>query len=206
MLEFEKKARKSGFSLIIGLDEAGRGPLAGPVVAAAVSLRQFRFKNKIDDSKQLTPRQREKALFEIFQKADVGIGIISEAVIDRCNISNSTYFAMTNAVWQLLGRLPAARAKAAEAVGTLLLVDGKYFRTDLPFPYQTIVDGDALSLSIACASIVAKVTRDRILKIYHNLFPQYGFDIHKGYPTPRHRAAIKSFGPCPIHRRTFSWA
>jgi len=190
--------------LVLGLDEAGRGPLAGPVVAAAVALRRPDFRCRIDDSKQLSPAQRETAMQEICAKAYVGIGVINESVIDRCNVSEATYFAMTNAVWQLIGRLPRSwQSRKNFPQKVFLLVDGKYFHSDMPFAYRTIIQGDRRCLSIACASIVAKVTRDRILNIYHQVFPRYNFKGHKGYPTAEHVQAIRAHGPSEIHRRTF---
>jgi len=203
-LIFEKKALKNGYSLVLGLDEAGRGPLAGPVVAAAVCLRQTRFKNKINDSKLLTPAQREAAMHEISRRAYVGVGVMNESVIDEANIAQATYAAMTNAVWHLIHRLPQSRKKSKSWHKKIfLLVDGKHFRSDMPFARQTVVRGDSLSLSVACASIVAKVTRDRIMKIYDSVYPQYRFHAHKGYPTEKHIRAIRSFGPAVIHRKTF---
>ena len=204
MLAIEDKTRKAGFDLVIGIDEAGRGPLAGPVVAAAVALRGFDFSVPVRDSKKLSPRQREKAFHEIFQRSYVGIGIISESVIDRTNILRATFFAMHNAVADLIAWLPPAKTGQKNFTQNVcLLVDGNCFRTDLPYRFQTIVKGDERVLSIACASIVAKVTRDRVLDVYHRVYPAYGFDRHKGYPTPEHRAAIRRLGPSLIQRRTF---
>lgn len=207
MLDYELKARKEGFTLIIGLDEAGRGPLAGPVVAAAVALKNSDFKNKITDSKKMTPAMREKAFHEIFAHGYVGIGIINETVIDEHNILQATFFAMTNAVRHLVARLPASlRTQKSFNDRTCLLVDGNRFKSDLPFAYKTIVQGDSLCLSIACASIVAKVTRDRILHTYGRIYPQYGFAKHKGYGTQEHRQAIAKHGLSMIHRRSFSFS
>jgi len=193
----ERLARQEGYTLLIGIDEAGRGPLAGPVVASAVSIVDPTFQSRIQDSKTISPRQREAAFLEIMDKAHVGIGIISEAVIDEVNILNATFLAMTNAVNQLFERLPPQEHKV------LLMVDGDRFKSDLPYKSKTIVDGDAHVLSIACASIIAKVTRDRILVSYDRIFPQYGFAKHKGYPTAQHKEAIKINGLSPIHRRSF---
>ncbi|MDE2009683.1 MAG: ribonuclease HII [Candidatus Omnitrophica bacterium] len=189
---------------VFGLDEAGRGPLAGPVVAAAVCLRQLHFEHPINDSKKMTPRARQAAFHEIFEKAYVGIGIISEAAIDIVNILNASHRAMEAAVRQLVHRMPPdITAREDFAGGVLLLVDGNIFRTELPYQYKTIIGGDGKSLSIACASVVAKVTRDRILEAYDKVFPQYGFAQHKGYPTGGHYAAIKKHGASIIHRKTF---
>ena len=207
MLDYEHKARQNGYQLIIGIDEVGRGPLAGPVVASAVALRKTQFLSRIDDSKKMTPVQREKAFLEIFNNAHVGIGVISESVIDDVNILQATFLAMRNAVDNLLSYLPAVIKDQKEFTATtFLLIDGNRFQSDLPYKYQTIVNGDGLSLSIACASIVAKVTRDRILNSYDQVFPEYGFKDHKGYPTFQHREALKKFGPSLIHRKTFHGA
>ena len=204
MLTFEQKAGSAGFCRIIGIDEAGRGPLAGPVVASAVLLRSTSFDVRVDDSKKMTERQREQAFLEIFQKSYVGIGIMSEAVIDSHNILQATFLAMASAVRQLVESLPQEeRSKPDFNKTTILLVDGPLFKTDLPYAFKPIIDGDAKSLSIACASIVAKVYRDRILKTYDCIYPQYGFKKHKGYPTASHRKAISENGLSPIHRRTF---
>ncbi len=201
---FENEAKHKGFSLVCGLDEAGRGPLAGPVVAAAVVLKSSFFRSPIRDSKKMTALQRERAFHDIYDNAYVGVGIISRAVIDAINISNATFSAMTNAVLQMLSRLPPDYADPGGLKRQLfLLVDGNRFKTDLPYHFQTIVSGDARSLSIACASVVAKVTRDRILMAYDKIYPQYGFKKHKGYPTAEHRNAIERYGFSPIHRLTF---
>ncbi len=204
MIKLEDTTRKAGFNLVIGIDEAGRGPLAGPVVAAAVALRRSDFSVPIRDSKKLTHSQREKAFHEIFHRSCVGIGIISESVIDRTNILQATFFAMHNAVADLVARLPADRNDQKNfARSVCLLVDGNCFRSDLPYRFKTIVKGDEHVLSIACASIVAKVTRDRILNVYHRVYPGYGFRRHKGYPTLEHKAAIRRLGPSLIQRRSF---
>lgn len=206
MLKYEHEAASNGYSLTVGIDEAGRGPLAGPVVAAAVSLRDHHFRSRINDSKQLSEQRREEAFHEIYEKGLVGVGIINEKVIDEHNILNATYLAMAAAVRHLVFKAAACNpANPSTVQNTFLLIDGLYFRSDLPYSYKTIVDGDCLSMSIACASIVAKVTRDRILKVYDKVFPQYGFGQHKGYSTPEHRQAIERHGPCPIHRTSFSY-
>ena len=190
MQRHEKRARKKGFNLIAGIDEAGRGPLAGPVVASAVIIKSRQFISRIDDSKKLTPRMRLIAYREIREKAVIGIGIISEKVIDRINIRRATIMAMEEAV-KGLGIEP-----------DLLLIDGR-MRIGLPFEQKPIKGGDAKSLSIAAASIIAKVTRDTIMLDYHKRYPKYRFDLHKGYGTLRHRRAIKRHGSSPIHRKTF---
>ncbi|MBI5149309.1 MAG: ribonuclease HII [Candidatus Omnitrophica bacterium] len=206
MLAIEDKTRKAGYGLIIGVDEAGRGPLAGPVVAAAVSLKEKKFPVVIRDSKQLSPAQREAAFHEIYPRAWVGIGIMNETVIDEVNILNATFFAMHNAVRDLIARLPGPRKNDDDFTrGVCLLVDGDRFKPGLPYHYKTIIQGDERVLSIACASIVAKVVRDRMLSVYHRVFPQYGFDRHKGYPTIEHKRAIERHGLSLIHRRSFHY-
>jgi len=204
MLHYETQAQKEGLRFILGVDEAGRGPLAGPVVAAAVCLKDHHFKNAINDSKQMTPQAREEAFHEIFDKAYVGIGIISEAAIDIINILNASHMAMEMAVEKLIRSMPP-EIISHKTFGrqVMLLVDGNIFRTQLLYQYKTVVEGDCKSLSIACASIIAKVYRDRILNAYDKIFPQYGFARHKGYPTEDHRLAIKKYGASMIHRRSF---
>ncbi|MBL7132048.1 MAG: ribonuclease HII [Candidatus Omnitrophica bacterium] len=199
MLYFEKSARNKGFSFIVGVDEAGRGPLAGPVVAAAVKLKKTKFNNYIDDSKKLSPLERERAFIEIFQKAEVGIGIMNETVIDAVNILNATKLAMEKAVANLfyLSRKKINKNKI------IVLLDGR-LSLNLPFKIKNIIRGDSKSLSIASASIVAKVTRDRIMFIYDKIYPKYYFGDHKGYGTKVHFKAIKKYGSCSIHRMSFS--
>lgn len=189
-----------GYACVIGIDEAGRGPLAGPVVAAAVHLHSADFSSTIRDSKTLSARQREEAFEEIHVKADVGVGLISEAVIDEHNILRATFLAMQNAVLQLMGR----KSIVYRPEDVCLLVDGNRFKSDLPYHVKTVVQGDRRCVEIACASIIAKVTRDRILNIYDRIYPQYGFARHKGYPTAKHREAIRRNGPSEIHRRSFT--
>ena len=198
MLYYEQKFKKTGKNLIIGIDEAGRGPLAGPVVAAAVWLKTFSFRNRIDDSKKLSASQREKAFLEIIDKSVFGIGIINEKVIDRVNILVATQLAMEKATDELLSKVIALPAKQIQ-----LLVDGPV-KLNFCLPIANIIRGDGKSKSIASASIIAKVTRDRIMALYDKIFPQYGFIRHKGYPTKAHRNAIKKFGSSIIHRMSFS--
>ncbi|MFH0827990.1 MAG: ribonuclease HII [Candidatus Omnitrophota bacterium] len=197
MLYYERKFGKEGKNLIIGVDEAGRGPLAGPVVAAAVWLKTFSFTNRVDDSKKLSPLQRENAFLEIIEKSVFGVGIINEKVIDRVNILKATQFAMERAIAELLVKIGTFQAAKAQ-----LLVDG-LVKLDINLPVANIIKGDAKSKSIASASIIAKVTRDRLMDIYDRIFPQYGFKRHRGYPTEAHRAAIKKFGSSTIHRQSF---
>ena len=183
--------------MIIGVDEVGRGPLAGPVVAAAVALKTTRFKNRIDDSKKLTSRQRESAFFEIINKSIFGIGIANEKIIDNLNILVATRLAMEQALDALLDNLKHHKKQYIH-----ILIDGNV-KLDISLPFTNIIRGDSKSKSIACASIVAKVTRDRLMCLYDRIYPQYGFFQHKGYPTKMHREAIKRFGSSLIHRTTF---
>jgi len=188
---FEKNAHEKGFSKIAGIDEAGRGPLAGPVVSAAVMLPASFLTAGITDSKKLTPPKRESLFDTIYEHADsIGIGIVGPAEIDRINILEASRLAMTLAVENLTLR------------PDYLLIDGIH-RIHLDLPQNPIPKGDNLSVSIASASIIAKVTRDRIMEKYHQDYPLFGFSRHKGYPTKAHKAAIQQFGCCPIHRRSF---
>ncbi len=207
LLEFDK-TKADGFRLVFGVDEAGRGPLAGPVVAAAVYIRDVDFQTPVGDSKVLSHRQREKAFEEIKARACVGVGIVDEKVIDEINILQATHLAMTIAVKDLstclasgsTSQVPPTRWGAADVK---VLIDGNSYKGDIPYKVECVVKGDALSLAVACASIMAKVTRDRMMEEYHKLYPEYGFLQHKGYPTSAHREAIKRFGFTPIHRKTF---
>ena len=191
LLHHEKKARRAGYKLIAGIDEAGRGPLAGPVVAASLILKDTHFENRIDDSKKLTPRARLLAYQEILEKAWIGIGIKNEKIIDNVNIYQATAMAMEEAVENL------------EIKPDYLLVDGRV-RLKTPCKKAYIIGGDSKSLSIACASIIAKVTRDRIMIKYHKKYPKYGFLRHKGYGTKLHFQRLMKHGPSPIHRFTFN--
>ncbi|MDP3730535.1 MAG: ribonuclease HII [Candidatus Omnitrophota bacterium] len=190
LLLHEKSLNSLGFSRIAGVDEAGRGPLAGPVVAGAVIVKDIRFKERIDDSKKLTAKRREVAYREILKKSIVGVGIIGERTIDKVNIYQATKKAMQMAVSRL--KIPP----------DYVIVDGN-MKIATKCPLKCIVGGDSKSLSIAAASIVAKVTRDRIMVDYDKLYPQYGFARHKGYGTREHMAAIKTHGASPIHRSSF---
>ncbi len=188
---FESKAREDGYRAVAGVDEAGRGPLAGPVVAAAVILPPGYEHPGINDSKKLSSRQRER-LYAIIQHDAVSIGVgLSEApLIDRVNILQATLLAMKEAVLELF------------PPPDFLLIDGLN-RIDLATPQEAIIRGDSQSISIAAASIIAKVSRDRLMEMYHRQFPQYNFLRNKGYGTKEHRAAIVKFGRCKIHRRSF---
>ena len=188
---YEKKAFEKGFFNIAGVDEAGRGPLAGPVVSAAVILPALSRLSDISDSKRLTPKKRIHLYDKIYDHAvSIGIGIIDAIEIDRINVLQASLLAMAISVENLAPQPDC------------LLIDGT-FSISSNVPQKPIPKGDALSISIAAASIVAKVTRDRLMERYHQDYPQFGFIKHKGYPTKAHKAAIRQYGCCPIHRRSF---
>lgn len=204
MLYYERKLRKKGFTIIIGVDEVGRGPLAGPLVAAALTLKQNRFKNRIDDSKKLTPEQRERAFFEIIDKSTFGLGIMNETVIDSLNIQQANRLAMEDAVSNLIYKLKRNNMIKQRGTKICILVDGN-IKLDLDYVVKNIINGDSKSKTIACASIVAKVIRDRMMHLYDKVYPDYGFSRHKGYPTRMHRRRLKALGPALIHRKSFSY-
>lgn len=188
---FDRSFREEGFSCIAGVDEAGRGPLAGPVVAAAVVLPETIDLDGINDSKKLSPQRREKLFQDILNVSlSVGIGYVLPRDIDRTNILNASLIAMERAVSSL------------KMSPDLVLIDGPY-KLSLGCRQIGIPGGDARSLSIAAASIIAKVFRDRLMCCYHRLYPDYGFDRHKGYPTRAHLEALAKLGPSPIHRLSF---
>ncbi|CAN7474231.1 ribonuclease HII [Rhizobium sp. LjRoot254] len=189
---FEKGLMRDGFLPVAGVDEAGRGPLAGPVVASAVILDPRKIPKGLNDSKQLTAARREELYEEILATADVAISSLSAIAIDRTNILRASLEAMRRAVASL-----PKRAK-------FVLIDGRDVPPGLTCPGKALVKGDARSFSIAAASIVAKVTRDRMMQAAGITFPQYGFEQHAGYATEVHREAITIHGPCAIHRMTFS--
>jgi len=193
LLAFESRLWDQGFKSVAGVDEVGRGPLAGPVVAACVVLSPDFSVPDVNDSKKLTAAKREKLFDLIMQHAkQVGVGVVAEKVIDRLNILNASLQAMRQAI-EKLKRPP-----------DFVLVDGNQKIPNLPWPQMPVVKGDSLSLSIAAASIVAKVTRDRIMLEYHKQYPEFNFADHKGYATKTHMEALRTFGPCRIHRRSFS--
>ena len=199
-LNKENSLFSSGLSLVAGVDEVGRGPLAGPVVAAVVTLKSnfseiLKANEKlllINDSKKLSAKKREE-LFAIIQENffEVGIGICDHEIIDRVNILQATFLAMKMALGNLKNK------------PEILLVDGKFPIPNLSLKQEAIIGGDALIFSIAASSIIAKVTRDRIMDEMDKKYPQYGFINHKGYGTKEHLEALKKYGPCPIHRKTF---
>jgi ribonuclease HII len=189
---YERAAVRHGARIVAGVDEAGRGPLAGPVVAAAVILPDGYKLRGLNDSKQLTAEQRDVFFQTLTTDPGVhyGVGIVDSEWIDRINILQATHRAMAEA----LRRLPVQPDH--------VLVDGLPVKS-LTIPQTALVKGDARSFSIAAASVIAKVTRDRLMLELHARYPVYGFDQHKGYPTPDHLAALRAHGPCPEHRRTF---
>ncbi len=189
---YESRLKKRGFNLIAGVDEAGRGPLAGPVVAAAVILPHKLKIKGLDDSKKLSRKRRERLYLQITERAvSFAIGIVSEKVIDKINILKATHLAMREAVESLT------------ATPDFLIIDGKRKVKGFNIPAQMIPSGDAKASSIAAASIIAKVTRDRIMALFHRKYPVYGFKKHMGYATEEHIEALMKHGPSPIHRKSF---
>ncbi|MBM3568058.1 MAG: ribonuclease HII [Alphaproteobacteria bacterium] len=187
--DYSKEMELGG--IVCGVDEAGRGPLAGPVIAAAVVLHPGGIPHGLNDSKKLSPSARERLYFEIETKCQVGVYAGSVALIDHENILAASLAAMRQAIL----RLPCRPEHA--------LIDGNRLPSDLPCSGHAVIDGDALCLSIAAASIVAKVLRDRLMVGLSPRYPVYGWAENKGYPTPAHRAALARFGPSPHHRRSF---
>lgn len=191
MTSFEEDLRQQGFQFIAGIDEAGRGPLAGPVVAAAVVLPKDFYLLGIDDSKKLTEQKREDYFERIKTEAiSVGVGIIDAAEIDRINILEAAKKAMLEAVTQLAPK------------PDYLLIDAVKLET--PYPAESLIKGDARSITIAAASIIAKVTRDRMMKEINKKYPEYGFSSNMGYGTAEHLEALKRYGITPYHRKTFA--
>ena len=193
LFEFDNVFYGKGLSFVSGVDEAGRGPLAGPVVAAAVILSKDTFIDGVNDSKKLT-EQKRNILFDKIKQTSIsyGIGIVDSKIIDELNILQATFLAMKKALEQLAVK------------PNLVLIDGNHTIPNLKINQQAIVSGDAKSACIACASILAKVTRDSIMLEYAKQYPQYNFEKHKGYGTKAHLEAIQKYGPCPIHRMTFA--
>jgi ribonuclease HII len=190
MTELERRAAASGILRIAGIDEAGRGPLAGPVVAGAVILSTPI--NEANDSKKLTARQREQLFASITDGShSVGISVIEADQVDVLGIQSANYAAMSQA------------AQALDCEPELVLIDG-FSVPGCPFPQKKVIKGDQRSMSIAAASIVAKVTRDQLMKEWDSRYPEYGFARHKGYGTKAHMNALEKYGPCPIHRRSFA--
>ena len=190
--QIEEELYSSGANLICGIDEAGRGPLAGPVVVGAVIMPRDSMIEGVNDSKKVSEKKREK-LFDIITEEAIayGVGIIDQKEIDRINILNATKEGLTMAVKELNPK------------PDLIIVDALSKIDTEGIPYKSIIKGDAKCYSIACASIIAKVTRDRIMRQWDEVYPQYGFIAHKGYGTAAHIAAIKEYGLCPLHRLSF---
>lgn len=190
--ELEKEFFDKGVSYIAGIDEAGRGPLAGPVVVAAVTLDPSSMIEGVNDSKKVSENKREK-LYEIITKEAIsyGVGIVYQDEIDEINILQATKKGLTMAIGQM------------EVRPNIIMVDALNGIDTLGIPYKSIIKGDAKCYSIAAASIIAKVTRDRIMREWDKVYPEYGFSSHKGYGTAKHIAAIREYGPCPLHRRSF---
>ena len=189
--EIEHSCIDAGFETVCGVDEAGRGPLAGPVCAAAVILPTDLDIPGLNDSKKLTDKKRRELYDVITENAIAyGIALVDEKTVDEINILQATYCAMQQAVGKL--------SKQPD----LVLIDGNR-APELPIAVKTVIKGDSLSASIAAASILAKVTRDRLMEEMDEAYPQYGFAVHKGYGTKRHYEALREYGPCPIHRMSF---
>lgn len=191
VLCFERAARAAGFVRVAGLDEAGRGPLAGPVVAAAVVLPEGLLISGVKDSKEVPEQERER-LYEIITQNALafGIGIVDEKTIDKVNIYQASIMAMEKAL------------EAVSPAPDYLLIDALPL-SNVPIPQKAIIKGDRLSHSIAAASILAKTARDRMMRELHERFPEYNFRKHKGYATREHIELLKKYGPCPAHRRSF---
>ena len=188
----EKELYDKGFEYICGIDEAGRGPLAGPVVVAGVIMPKDSMIEGVNDSKKVSEKKREKLYDVILEEAiSYSVAIIGQDVIDEINILNATKQGVTTVVEEL------------DVKPNLILVDALTHINTKGIPYDSIIKGDAKCYNIAAASIIAKVTRDRIMREWDEIYPQYGFINHKGYGTAKHIEAIKEYGPCPIHRRTF---
>ena len=191
LFRFDEQYLQGRRVALAGVDEVGRGPLAGPVVAAAVILKKNASLARLNDSKKLSPQARETLFTQILAQGFAGIGCVSEAIIDKINILQATRLAMRQAVLAL-PRTP-----------DLLFIDGD-IKLDVPLPQKSFVRGDARSAAIAAASIVAKVYRDTLMEKFDELYPDYGFGVHKGYPTPGHLEALSQKGVTPIHRKTFA--
>ena len=191
--QFEKQIYETGVETICGIDEAGRGPLAGPVVVAAVIMPKDSMIEGVNDSKKVSEKKRELIYEKIIDEAIAyGVGIIDQKEIDDINILNATKKGLTEALKEMKIRPDR------------ILVDALTDIDTLGVPYKSIIKGDAKCYSIAAASIIAKVTRDRIMREWDKVYPEYGFEKHKGYGTASHISAIKEYGLCPLHRRSFT--
>lgn len=187
LIKFDKEYNK----IIVGVDEAGRGPLAGPVVAAAVIINDYSGLEEINDSKKLTEKKREKLYKIIMKNCEVGVGIVREKEIDAINILNATFKAMREAISEI------------KIDFDITLVDGDKKIREYDKTQEAIIKGDGKSVAIAAASVIAKVTRDRIMVEFADKYPDYGFEKHKGYGTKMHREKLLEIGPCEIHRKSF---
>ena len=191
--EKENELRKRGFKSICGIDEAGRGPLAGPVVVASVIMPAESNIEGVNDSKKISEKKREKLYEQILDEAiSYGVGIVGQDEIDEINILNATKKGLTMSLQELTVK------------PDLIIVDALNHIDTMGIPYESIIKGDAKCYSISAASIIAKVTRDRIMREWDKVYPEYGFERHKGYGTSAHIEAIKEYGLCPIHRRSFT--
>lgn len=190
--QYECELRSKGYKYICGIDEAGRGPLAGPVVVASVIMPENSMIEGVNDSKKVSEKKREKLYDLILEEAiSYGVGIIGQDEIDEINILNATKKGLTMSLKELIQK------------PDLIIVDALTHIDTLGIPYESIIKGDAKCYSISAASIIAKVTRDRIMREWDKIYPQYGFIQHKGYGTSAHINAIKEYGPCPLHRKSF---
>ena len=190
---YENELHQKGFKYICGIDEAGRGPLAGPVVVASVIMPEGSMIEGVNDSKKVSEKKREKIYEQILEEAiSYGIAIIGQDEIDEINILNATKKGLTMSLKELTVK------------PNLILVDALEHIDTLGIPYEPIIKGDAKAYSISAASIIAKVTRDRIMREWASVYPEYGFEVHKGYGTAKHIAAIRENGICPIHRKSFT--
>ena len=192
-IEGEIYSKNESIKYICGIDEAGRGPLAGPVVVASVIMPKDSMIEGVNDSKKISEKKREELYEKIIEEAiSYGVGIIDHNEIDEYNILNATKLGLTTSLKEL------------EVKPDLILVDALNKMDTLGIPYKSIIKGDALCYSISAASIIAKVTRDRIMRQWDEVYPMYGFEKHKGYGTAAHIAAIREYGLCPIHRKSFT--
>ncbi len=188
----EKSLLEKGYNFVAGVDEAGRGPLAGPVVAAAVIFPMGITIDGVDDCKKLSPKRRELLFDEIIASGAIcAVGVIDNFTIDKINILRASLLAMRKAV------------TALKEKPEFILVDGPYTIPNIEVPQFAIIGGDALCCSISAASIIAKVTRDRIMDKYQEIYPDFSFSLHRGYPTAKHIEELRTYGPTEIHRRTF---
>ena len=200
--KIEEELYLKGINSIAGIDEAGRGPLAGPVVVACVVMPKDSMIEGVNDSKKVSEKKREKLFEEITKEAlGYGIGIVSQEEIDKINILNATKEGLTLAIKELEKDLQEKKRKFEKP--EIILVDALTKIDSDHIPYRSIIKGDSKSYSIAAASIIAKVTRDRIMRQWDEVYPMYGFEKHKGYGTSAHITAIKKYGLCPLHRRSF---